>query len=156
MQPSNKQANNAFERTGGTSWTAAWRRGYGAPGCGRNSEAGRSTRSSVTTALDFARQTVRLGSVVRIRELSAVFLRSLPRLERRRVKSMIGDTFIVDEVDSAGLAWVTKTWDLGDGKHDAHGVGLSATEMELLSESTGALIFFVTAHPTAGTVKFTS
>jgi hypothetical protein len=47
---------------------------------------------------------------------------------------MIGETLLVDEIDSAGLAWVTKHWHLGNGKVDAEGVGLAAHEMQLVPE----------------------
>jgi len=51
---------------------------------------------------------------------------------------MIGEVFTVGEIDSSGLAWVTKHWDLGEGRFDAHGVGLSASEMELVGEGPAA------------------
>jgi len=45
---------------------------------------------------------------------------------------MVGNVFEVDEIDDQGLAWVTKWWDLGGGETDGHGIGLAASEMELV------------------------
>ena len=92
--------------------------------------------SAPIAAVDFAGHVVTVGSAVRVRGITS--LRGLSRSERQRAKSMIGEVFTVEEVDSAGLAWVTRLWDLGDGKYDAHGVGLSASEMELVGEGSAA------------------
>lgn len=79
-------------------------------------------------------RTVRLGSRVRIVHLSQEFLNSLPEDERPLVLEMLGNIFEVDEIDSHGSAWVTKCWDRRDGTYDAHGIGLSCSEMELAPE----------------------
>jgi hypothetical protein len=85
-----------------------------------------------SSVLDFAGREVVVGSRVRVLGFST--LRGLTAFERRRAKSMIGEVFTVEEIDDSGLAWVTKWWHLGNGRHDAHGVGLSASEMELAGD----------------------
>ena len=92
--------------------------------------------STLATVVDFAGRRVAVGSRVRVRGFTT--LRGLSRSERKRAQSMIGETFTVEEIDDGGLAWVTKWWDLGKGRHDAHGVGLAASEMELVDEPTAA------------------
>ena len=92
--------------------------------------------SAPVSVVDFAGRAVTVGSAVRVREITC--LRGLSRSEQRRAKSMVGQVFTVDEIDSSGLAWVTKHWPLGEGRFDAHGVGLSASEMELVRECSAA------------------
>jgi hypothetical protein len=50
---------------------------------------------------------------------------------------MIGAEFEVDEIDEEGRAWITKIIDCGDGTYDGHGVALSPSETELVSEHAG-------------------
>jgi hypothetical protein len=45
---------------------------------------------------------------------------------------VIGEVFVVEEIDDVGEAWVTKWWSLGGGETDAHGIGLASSEMELI------------------------
>jgi hypothetical protein len=52
------------------------------------------------------------------------------------ITGMIGDVFQVEEIDSAGLAWVSKMWSVGDGETDGHGIGLAQSEMELVEGQT--------------------
>jgi hypothetical protein len=86
--------------------------------------------------LDRAGRPVRVGSIVRVLALSAEFLASLPDGERARVSEMIGASFAVDEIDKWGLAWVTKSWEVGDGEYDAHGIALASSEMELVYDAS--------------------
>ena len=86
----------------------------------------------ILEAKDSAGRPVRVGSRVRIITLSSKFIDSLPADERAQVSEMIGDVFEVDEIDDAGRAWVTKTWDRGDGTFDSHGIALSPSETELV------------------------
>jgi hypothetical protein len=89
--------------------------------------------SDTLEAKDCVGRPVRVGSRVRIIKLSSEFIDSLPADERAQVSEMIGDVFEVDEIDDAGRAWVTKTWDRGDGNFDGHGIALSPSETELVS-----------------------
>lgn len=78
---------------------------------------------------------MRIGDRVRIVRLSQDFLDSLPEDERPLVTEMINGVFEVDEVDQWGAAWVTKSWERGNGEYDAHGIGLAPSEMELAVNS---------------------
>ena len=75
---------------------------------------------------------VLVGSRVKILALSDQFLSSLADDELAEVREMIGGVFEVDEIDEWGQAWVTKWWDAADGDLDAHGIGLSPSEMEVI------------------------
>jgi len=88
--------------------------------------------TNIHEAKDCAGRPIRVGSRVRVITLSDDFIASLPVDERAKVAEMIGGVFEVDEIDEAGRAWVTKTWDCGDGTYDAHGVALSPSETELV------------------------
>ena len=83
-------------------------------------------------AKDHLGRTVRVGDRVRILGLSHDFLNSLSVDELEEIRQMIGGVFEVEEVDQWGQAWVTKWWDAGDGDLDAHGIGLSSSEMEVV------------------------
>ena len=76
-------------------------------------------------AKDRSGRPVRVGSRVRIVALSPEFIESLPAEERAQVSEMVGEVLEVDEIDKFGRAWVTKTWDRGDGTFDGHGLALS-------------------------------
>ena len=73
---------------------------------------------------------IRLGDFVRILSLDAQFLNSLPSEEVEDVRSMVGESFEVEEIDEYGSAWVTKWWERGDGESECHSVSLGASEME--------------------------
>ena len=79
-------------------------------------------------------RTVCVGSRIRIVYLSVEFLDLLPDDEKPLVAGMVGEIFEVDEIDKFGSAWITKWWHHDDGTHDAHGIGLSTLEMELVME----------------------
>jgi hypothetical protein len=61
-------------------------------------------------------------------------MESLDPEDHAQISEMIGEEFEVEEIDEGGQAWVTKWWDIGDGEKDAHGIGLAASEMELVAE----------------------
>ena len=78
-------------------------------------------------------RTVRVGSKVRIVELSPSFLASLPDDEREDVRSMIGEVFNVDEIDAYGCPWVGKGWsDAASGKYRGHSIALDPHELEVI------------------------
>jgi hypothetical protein len=76
-------------------------------------------------------QTVCVGDRVKVIGFSDAFMKSLLPEDHAHISQMIGDVFVVEEIDSGGQAWVTKWWSLGNGETDAHGVGLASSEMEL-------------------------
>lgn len=80
-------------------------------------------------------QPVKVGSKVRLVELSPTFLDSLPQDEIDDVRSMIGDVLEVYEIDDYGCAWVEKGWHYTDqGQYMGHSIGLDFHEMELIDE----------------------
>ena len=87
-----------------------------------------------TEVKDHLGRCVQVGSIVRVLRLPPEFLSALPDDERARVNEMIGGTFTVDEIDQSGTAWVTKWWEVADGEYDAHGIALTSSEMELVSD----------------------
>lgn len=71
---------------------------------------------------------VRLGARLRVLRISPWLLARLDAQEKRRVRSMVGQVFAVDEIDEWGRPWVVKwfPWDT------CHSIALDASEMELV------------------------
>ena len=76
-------------------------------------------------------QTVRAGDRVKVIGYSDAFMKSLLPEDHAHISLMIGDVFVVEEIDDGGQAWITKWRSLGGGETDAHGIGLAPSEMEL-------------------------
>lgn len=74
---------------------------------------------------------VAIGSKVRILSIDPGLVASLPADERERVRSMIGCSLFVDEIDEHGFAIVTQDWVVDNGKTESHSISLAPTEMEL-------------------------
>jgi hypothetical protein len=83
-------------------------------------------------AKDCLGRTVSVGDRVRIIGFSDAFMASLIPEDHAHITGMIGGVFEVEEIDSAGQAWVSKTWSAGNGEFDGHGIGLAQSEMELV------------------------
>lgn len=75
---------------------------------------------------------VTVGTRVRVLSLPAGVIDMVDAEEVDRVKSMVGEVLEVEEIDEYGCAWVTKWWDVGDDDKDAHGLSLSAENMEVV------------------------
>ncbi len=74
---------------------------------------------------------VSVGSSVRILSLSGDWFERLPPDERVDVESMIGEVFVVEEIDEYGHPWVHKSWmNEAEGTYRAHSVALEPGEME--------------------------
>jgi hypothetical protein len=76
---------------------------------------------------------VRVGSRVRVLSLPEALFDSLDADESTPVREMIGAVFEVEEIDAHGQGWVTKWWNLDTPDPSGHGIGLSPSEMELVS-----------------------
>jgi hypothetical protein len=87
---------------------------------------------SVQETRDHLGRAVRVGSRVRVLALPEILFESVDADELTQVREMIGALFEVEEIDAAGLAWVTKWWDLETSDPSGHGIGLSPSEMELV------------------------
>jgi hypothetical protein len=74
---------------------------------------------------------VRIGSRVRVIALSGRWIDVLPRQEKQDILSMIGETFLVDSLDSNGSPCVSRTWPEVDGFR-SHDVVLASHEIEVV------------------------
>ena len=73
-----------------------------------------------------------VGDSIRILTIDSGDLAKLSEDEFDKVRSMIGETFKVEEIDDLGFAWVYKFWDIGGGQVESHGIALEPAEMELV------------------------
>lgn len=79
---------------------------------------------------------VRVGSLVRVLSLSGDWLDSLPEDEKENVQSMVGEVFVVEEIDEYGQPWVRKSWpNEAEGTCNSHSVALEPREIENVGES---------------------
>ncbi|MBL8300183.1 MAG: hypothetical protein JNN30_17735 [Rhodanobacteraceae bacterium] len=77
-------------------------------------------------------QSVFVGSKVRVVGLSGGWLESLPEEEKADILSMVGEVFVVEEIDEYGQPWVRKSWpNEAEGTCHSHSVALEQHEMEL-------------------------
>jgi hypothetical protein len=74
---------------------------------------------------------VRVGTKVKVLEISPSLLSQLSDDERPYVLSMKGEVFTVYEIDEYGQAWVEKWWRKNEPESFSHDLGLSPTEMEV-------------------------
>jgi len=91
---------------------------------------------SMNKPIDKNGNEVHVGDKVKIVTLESSFLSGLEIEAKKKVQSMIGEIFLIDEIDEYGGAWVHKEWcnDRGD-ECESHGVSLSSNEMELVSDT---------------------
>jgi hypothetical protein len=69
--------------------------------------------------------------------LSGGWLESLPEEEKGDVLSMIGEVFVVEEIDEYGHPWVRKSWpNETEGTCHSHSVALEPQEVELVGNAT--------------------
>ncbi|MGD2129215.1 MAG: hypothetical protein PVJ17_07910, partial [Lysobacterales bacterium] len=71
----------------------------------------------------------------RVLAIDPKVLDSLPEDERTRVDSMLNEVLEVYEIDEYNQAWVDKRWERGEDCMESHSLGLSAAEMELVSDA---------------------
>lgn len=77
-----------------------------------------------------------VGSWVRVLGLSGGWLESLPVEEKVNVLSMVGEVFVVEEIDEYGQPWVRKSWpNEEDGTCQSHSVALEPHEMEFIGNA---------------------
>ena len=71
-----------------------------------------------------------LGSLVRILSLSGQWYDLLTADEKPLVESMIGEEFVVEEIDEYGHPWVRKSWsNEAEGTCNSHSIALEPKEM---------------------------
>ncbi len=60
----------------------------------------------------------------------------MPENEKENVQSMVGEVFVVEEIDEYGQPWVRKSWpNEAEGTCNSHSVALEPREMEYVGES---------------------
>jgi hypothetical protein len=91
--------------------------------------------STLPSTRDCNGATVGVGSVVRVLSIPESVLQPLDEADRSRVQSMRGETFAVYEIDLYGGAWVEKWWHESESKAMSHSLGLSPSEIELVSDA---------------------
>jgi hypothetical protein len=86
--------------------------------------------------IDINGSPVAVGSAVRLLSLSGQWLEDLPAEERSEVMSMVGEIFVVEEIDEYGHPWVRKSWsNEAQGKCQSHSVALEHHEMEVVQNA---------------------
>lgn len=80
---------------------------------------------------------VRAGDVVRVLSIPAGAVGALGPEERDDVLSMAGESFEVEDIDDYGHAWVSKWWDRGEHRKEAHSLGLAPSDMVLVDAGVG-------------------
>lgn len=86
--------------------------------------------------IDINGSPVAVGSTVRLLSLSGQWLEDLPAEERSDVMSMVGEIFVVEEIDQYGHPWVRKSWpNEAEGKCHSHSVALEQHEMEVVQNA---------------------
>ena len=81
---------------------------------------------------------IAIGSRVRLIQLPTSLLGELPEDEVEALRSMVGEVFVVTEIDQYGKPWIGKGWNSPEkGDYTGHSLALDPTEMELVDE--GAL-----------------
>ena len=76
---------------------------------------------------------VNLGTKVRLLSLSGQWIDELPAEEKPLVLSMIGEVFIIEEIDDYGQPWIRKLWlDAKNSSCQSHSIALEPYEMEVI------------------------
>lgn len=83
--------------------------------------------------VDINSQPVRVGSKVKVLNISSETISSLLKEEVPFVKSMIKDILEIDEIDEFACAWVEKLWQIENGECITHSISLESNHMELIS-----------------------
>ena len=73
---------------------------------------------------------------MRVLKLSGDWYDKLPEDEKSLVESMIGEEFVVEEIDEYGQPWVRKHWpNEAEGTCQSHAIALEPREMLSIGES---------------------
>jgi len=80
---------------------------------------------------------VRVGTVVRVLEVTDTLRDKLPPQEWTELQTMVGQAFPVYEIDEHGSAWVEKGWFNKKGQYThGHSYALDSHEMEVVESRT--------------------
>lgn len=79
---------------------------------------------------DRHKQTLAVGDIIRIVQLSDEFVESFPADERILISSMVGKLFKIIAQDELGQACVMREWHDERGQPQSHVIALDPEEME--------------------------
>ena len=79
---------------------------------------------------------VRVGTRIRVLEISESVLSQLPESEAEAARLMEGEVLEVYEIDEWGGAWVQKSWRDPDGTSVSHALGLGPDQMQVVESSS--------------------
>jgi len=82
------------------------------------------------TTKDKSGNPLRVGDSIRLLSLDLSMFEYSAEEEKEDIKSMIGETFEIEEIDENGDAWITKWWERGNGEFESHSLRLAPAEME--------------------------
>ena len=75
---------------------------------------------------------------MRLLSLSGEWYDKLPKDERVRVESMLGEEFEIEEIDEYGQPWICKRWlNEDEGTCQSHSIALEPREMLALAKEAG-------------------
>jgi len=77
---------------------------------------------------------VTVGCKVRVLSIKPSVLRRVNEADAKAILSMVDQTLEVYEVDEYGCAWVSKKWEVDNGRSVSHSLSLNPSEMELQSD----------------------
>jgi hypothetical protein len=90
-------------------------------------------KSEALKAFDKDGAVVTAGRLVRVLSLSGDWFDKLPVDERADVESMVGEVFVVEEIDDYGQPWIRKSWpNDAEGTCRSHSIALEPSEMVLV------------------------
>ncbi len=81
---------------------------------------------------DINGEKVKEGDKVKLLSIPEWLLTSVTEEEARDLNSMLGETFVVYEIDEWGGAWVEKWFNEGEEVTNSHSLSLQPHEMELV------------------------
>lgn len=84
------------------------------------------------TTSDRHGKTVRIGDLVRVVHLQMELFNFLEPSEIEDIRSIVGETFPVEDISSSGLVTVTKYFSREPGHHESHRLSLLQTQFELI------------------------
>ncbi len=84
------------------------------------------------TAADTNGKTVRMGDLVKVIDLQMELFDFLEPSEIEDIRSMIGETFPIEEIFPTGLVTVTKWFNRGPSQHESHTLSLLQGQFELV------------------------
>ncbi len=77
-------------------------------------------------------RTIEVGSTIRLLSVESGLLDSLAPDERDQVTSMVGNEYVVQEVDEYGYAIVEQVWQTSPGESTSHAIAVAPAEMSLV------------------------